>query len=207
MEEELRVLYVEGLATHDDPESCVDVPRGRGEALAGARVGRAIEPRNHLVRGADVVETAEGTIAAAYWAIRPQAAPGVDGVTWAECAPHGPYAYFTARPQGRGRAKYVPASLVAVVRGYLQRGRCRTRRVQCAGSCARGGTARSGSTVYGVAAPRRSGPAPGGLLGDPPTGRAGGGWGDVGRVRAGPGGQPAGPARTSAGGALPGQTE
>src|SRR5664280_1373329 len=63
MEEELRVLYVEGLATHDDPESCVDVPRGRGEALAGARVGRAIEPRNHLVRGADVVETAEGTIA------------------------------------------------------------------------------------------------------------------------------------------------
>src|SRR5664280_2258568 len=60
MEEELRVLYVEGLATHDDPESCVDVPRGRGEALAGARVGRAIEPRNQRVRGADVVETAEG---------------------------------------------------------------------------------------------------------------------------------------------------
>ena len=27
MEEELRVLYVEGLATHDGPEPCVDVPR------------------------------------------------------------------------------------------------------------------------------------------------------------------------------------
>ncbi len=40
-------LYVEGLATHGDPESCVDVPRGRGEALTGARAGRAIEPRNH----------------------------------------------------------------------------------------------------------------------------------------------------------------
>jgi hypothetical protein len=39
-------LYVEGLATHGDPESCVDVPRGRGEALTGARAGRAIEPRN-----------------------------------------------------------------------------------------------------------------------------------------------------------------
>jgi hypothetical protein len=39
-------LYVEGLATHGGPESCVDVPRGRGEALAGARAGRAIEPRN-----------------------------------------------------------------------------------------------------------------------------------------------------------------
>lgn len=40
-------LYVEGLASRDGPESCVDVPRGRGEALAGARAGRAIEPRNH----------------------------------------------------------------------------------------------------------------------------------------------------------------
>jgi hypothetical protein len=39
-------LYVEGPATHGDPESCVDVPRGRGEALTGARAGRAIEPRN-----------------------------------------------------------------------------------------------------------------------------------------------------------------
>jgi hypothetical protein len=48
-------LYVEGLATHGGPESCVDDPRGRGEALAGARAGRAIEPRNHRIRGADVV--------------------------------------------------------------------------------------------------------------------------------------------------------
>ena len=36
-------LYVEGLATHGVPESCVDDPRGRGEALTGARAGRAIE--------------------------------------------------------------------------------------------------------------------------------------------------------------------
>ena len=39
-------LYAEGLATHGGPESCVDVPRGRGEALTGVRAGRAIEPRN-----------------------------------------------------------------------------------------------------------------------------------------------------------------
>ena len=39
-------LYVEGLATRGDPQSCVDDPRGRGEALTGARAGRAIEPRN-----------------------------------------------------------------------------------------------------------------------------------------------------------------
>jgi hypothetical protein len=42
-------LYVEGLATHDGPESCVDVPRGRGEALTGARAGQAIEPRNKRI--------------------------------------------------------------------------------------------------------------------------------------------------------------
>src|SRR6266567_4405116 len=46
MEEEMEELYVEGLATRGGPESCVDDPRGRGEALAGARAGRAIEPRN-----------------------------------------------------------------------------------------------------------------------------------------------------------------
>jgi hypothetical protein len=42
-------LYVEGLATHGGPESCVDDPRGRGEALTGARAGRAIEPRNEEI--------------------------------------------------------------------------------------------------------------------------------------------------------------
>src|SRR6266516_7569475 len=46
MEEEMEELYVEGLATHGGPESCVADPRGRGEALTGARAGRAIEPRN-----------------------------------------------------------------------------------------------------------------------------------------------------------------
>jgi RNA-directed DNA polymerase len=35
MEEEMEELYVEGVATHGGPESCVDDPRGRGEALTG----------------------------------------------------------------------------------------------------------------------------------------------------------------------------
>src|SRR5664279_4267777 len=61
MEKEMETLYIEGVATHDGPESCVDDPQGRGEALTGARVGRAIEPRNKDLRGADAVETAEGT--------------------------------------------------------------------------------------------------------------------------------------------------
>jgi hypothetical protein len=40
-------LYAEGVAIHGGPESCVDVPQGRGEALTGVRAGRAMEPRNH----------------------------------------------------------------------------------------------------------------------------------------------------------------
>lgn len=46
---------VEGLATRDDPESCAVVREGDGEALTGARAGRAIEPRNPAVRDADAV--------------------------------------------------------------------------------------------------------------------------------------------------------
>ena len=48
-------LYAEGVATHGDPESCVGAREGTGEALTGARVGRAIEPRNQRIRGADAV--------------------------------------------------------------------------------------------------------------------------------------------------------
>src|SRR5438105_4707315 len=48
-------LHIEGVATHDDPESCVDVCEDGDEALTGARAGRAIEPRNQRIRGADVV--------------------------------------------------------------------------------------------------------------------------------------------------------
>jgi len=47
---------------------------------------------------------------------------GKAGCRCADGEPHGPYAYFTARPRGRGRAKYVPAGVVGVVRRYLQRG-------------------------------------------------------------------------------------
>ena len=51
----MQELYIEGVATHDDPESCVGVREDDGEALTGARAGQAIEPRNHISRGADAV--------------------------------------------------------------------------------------------------------------------------------------------------------
>ena len=66
MEEELGVLYTEGLATHGDPESCVDDPRGRGEALTGARAGRAIEPRNVNSGVPTLSEWRKATSAAAF---------------------------------------------------------------------------------------------------------------------------------------------
>ncbi|HEY2263432.1 MAG TPA: DUF6788 family protein [Streptosporangiaceae bacterium] len=47
---------------------------------------------------------------------------GKAGCRCAGGEPHGPYAYFTARRQGRGRARYVPAEVAEVVRRYLQRG-------------------------------------------------------------------------------------
>ena len=51
----MKELYIEGIATHDDREPCVGVRKGVGEASVAARAGRAIEPRNHGIRGADVV--------------------------------------------------------------------------------------------------------------------------------------------------------
>jgi hypothetical protein len=41
-----RALHRRGERPHGGPESCVGVREGVGEALAGVRAGRAIEPRN-----------------------------------------------------------------------------------------------------------------------------------------------------------------
>jgi hypothetical protein len=62
MEKEMKELYGEGLATHADPESCVGSRKGAGEALTGAHVGRAIEPRKQPLLGADVVCETEGNM-------------------------------------------------------------------------------------------------------------------------------------------------
>ncbi len=49
----MRELYVEDLASHGGPESCVGCSRGRRRSVDRGRAGGAIEPRNSLVRGAD----------------------------------------------------------------------------------------------------------------------------------------------------------
>ena len=47
----MKESYVEGLAAHDGPESCVVVGNGKGEALTGVRTGRVFSRENKLPSG------------------------------------------------------------------------------------------------------------------------------------------------------------
>jgi hypothetical protein len=51
----MRVLYIEGVAIHGGPESCVGVREGARRSVDRGRAGWAIEPRNQCDRGADAV--------------------------------------------------------------------------------------------------------------------------------------------------------
>jgi len=59
----MRTLYIEGLANHDGPESCVGDPRGRSEAWTGVRAGPAIELRNQGFGVPTPLTRSEGKIA------------------------------------------------------------------------------------------------------------------------------------------------
>ena len=59
----MKVSYVEGLASHGGPESCVCTGNGAGEALTGGRAGRVLSREIHAPRrevrvvwGAEAVE-------------------------------------------------------------------------------------------------------------------------------------------------------
>ena len=59
----MKVSYVEGLASHGGPESCVCTGNGAGEALTGGRAGRVLGREIHAPRrevrvvwGAEAVE-------------------------------------------------------------------------------------------------------------------------------------------------------
>jgi len=107
----MKALYIEGLATHDGPESCVEVRKGGGEALTGVRAGWAIEPRNAEIGVPTLSNGAEGNIAGG--AMRE---PSVDpawsknlcmhGISMRENReiPHSPVGLITGRAaQGRPR--------------------------------------------------------------------------------------------------------
>jgi hypothetical protein len=51
----MRESHVEGVATHDDPESCGGAREGVAETLDRGTGGPGIEPRNPLIQGADAV--------------------------------------------------------------------------------------------------------------------------------------------------------
>lgn len=96
MGKEMRTLYIEGVAIRGGPESCVGVREGVGEALAGVRVGWAMEPRNQRSGVPTPYNWAEGNIAgrafaSGRWTLR--------GLRTCACA-ESPCAR-TGRPDGR----------------------------------------------------------------------------------------------------------
>jgi hypothetical protein len=56
----MRELYVEGLATHDDPEPYAYVREDAGEAWDRGTCGPGIEPRNCYFRAPTLLSEAEG---------------------------------------------------------------------------------------------------------------------------------------------------
>src|SRR5260370_38101767 len=85
--------------------------------LAGLSTRRLLSRRRALAtRLGDVERVLAGSLA------EQTRRCGKPGCRCAAGEGHGPYAYFTPRAAGRGRARYVPAALVEAVRGYLRAG-------------------------------------------------------------------------------------
>jgi RNA-directed DNA polymerase len=56
----MKESYIEGVATHDDPESCVGVREDEGEALTGARAGWVLSREIRHFRVLTPLTQAEG---------------------------------------------------------------------------------------------------------------------------------------------------
>ena len=60
MTQRRRDSHIEGLATHDDPESCGPACKDESEALTGAHAGRVLSREIEILPGAEAVCAAEG---------------------------------------------------------------------------------------------------------------------------------------------------
>ncbi len=63
MEKEMETLYIEGVAIHGGPESCVVVREGGGEALTGVRAGQPLSREISVFGVPTLSKRAEGNIA------------------------------------------------------------------------------------------------------------------------------------------------
>ena len=52
----MKESYIEGVAIHDDPESCAGSRKAGREVLTGGTHRFGIEPRNQVIQGADAVK-------------------------------------------------------------------------------------------------------------------------------------------------------
>lgn len=70
----MKVRHIEGVANHDDPESCAGLREGVGEALTGVRTGWPLSRERKLVPDADTVPSVEsntdGRVTASAWTVR-----------------------------------------------------------------------------------------------------------------------------------------
>ncbi len=71
----MEVRYVEEIAIHSGPESCMVTREGGSEALTGVRAGQPLSRERSIVSGADMVTNMEGNTDG-----RAMRAPGRPGV-------------------------------------------------------------------------------------------------------------------------------
>jgi len=79
----MKESYIKELASHDGPEPCVGVPRGRSEALDRGVRRRAIEPRNESTGVPTRLTTSEGNTVGDAFASRQRTPRGLR--TWHVC--------------------------------------------------------------------------------------------------------------------------
>jgi group II intron reverse transcriptase/maturase len=80
----MQVHCDEGVAIHIGPKPCAVVREGGGEASAGERIGQPLSLENYVQPGRRRVTHRGRHLEAAFYELKENAAPGVDGLTWKE---------------------------------------------------------------------------------------------------------------------------